>query len=199
MSFLGEVSISRAVDGAKVDAEVVTLTPALAKTKIDLQWWKHPDLDLTKPETDQRWNWESIALSYGQNIFRSCAAVLSPEDYLEGAIAYQLDAKSKLEAGEGCLYLGWLATAPRNRKWVCSTPVYKEVGLVLLQRAIQESNLNGLGGRINLDSVPTLKTVEFYEANGFVRTGAKPFEPALINFELPLIAAQKLLQEAKDA
>ena len=194
MSFLGKVDITRAANGEKVSAEIVDLTPEMARTKIDEKWWQYPNLNLTLNQHDQHWPWKSIAISYGVNILRSCAAILSPEDYLEGAIAYELGAKSNLEAGKRCLYIGWLATAPRNRKWLCTLPVYKGVGLVLLQRAIRESYDNGLGGRIALESLPTPQTVQFYEANGFITTGAAPSQPTLINYELPVAAARSWLR-----
>ena len=197
MSFLGKVDITRAVNDEKVSAEIVDLTPDLARTKIDGKWWQYSDLKLVKSQEDQAdklWPWAEIATVYGKDILSSCVAVLSPEDYLEAAIAYKLGVKSNLEPGKRCLYIGWLAAAPRNRKWLCTPPIYKELGPLLLHRAIRESHLNGLGGRIALESLPTPKTVEFYETNGFVKTGVAPSEPSLINYELPLAAAEGWLQ-----
>ena len=200
MSFLGKVDIIRAANDEKVNAEIVDLTPNLARTKIEGEWWQYPDLKPVKSredQTDKRWPWGDIATVYGKDILSSCVAVLSPEDYLEAAIAYQLGKQSNLEPGKRCLYIGWLAAAPRNRKWLCTPPIYKELGPLLLRRAIRESHLNGLGGRIALESLPTPQTVKFYEINGFVKTGAAPSEPTLINYELPLAAAQSWLQSGR--
>lgn len=193
MTLLGTVKITRASNKEEVPAQVVELTPAIAQTRIDRQWWSYPDLVIVKSEGDQHWVWESIVLQEGQGLLNQCVALLSEEDYVEGAMVYRLDVKSKLEIGEGTLYISWLATAPRNRRWICLSPIYQRIGPVLLCWAIRQSYLNGLGGRISLQSLPTAKTREFYESSGFVRTDLSQSDQGLIDYELPTVTAQKLL------
>lgn len=199
MTNLGTVKILRASKAEEAVAQIVELTPAMARTRIDQQWWSYPELEIVSRESDQHWNWESVVLQEGKGLLIQCVGVLSQEDYLEGALIYRLDAKSRLEVGKGCLYISRLATAPRNRKWICSTQIYQRVGLVLLHWAIEQSYLNALGGRISLQSLPTLKTCEFYEDNGFVRTDLSQSNQGLIDYELPTSAAQRWLNLAKEA
>ena len=190
-------ALTRAVTLERVAARLIELTPDIAQSRIDALWWNDSGLNIQKREADQHWNWEQIAGDYSANALRESVAVLSSEDYLEGALTYRFDAKSRLEPGNGCVYIGWLASAPRNRKWICAQPSYAGVGGDLMEWAVRESTLNGLGGRLSLQSLPTPQTVRFYEAKGFVRTNPNQPPTGLIDYELPQDAAQKWLQQLK--
>ena len=63
--------------------------------------------------------------------------------------------------------------------------------------ALRQSYLNGLGGRLTLQSLPTPQTRQFYENRGFVRTDLSQSTNELIDYELPLAAAQKWLQDSQ--
>ncbi len=198
MTVLSPFSLRRAGTLEQVPAQLIELTPALAQSRINALWWRHPDLTIVSPEGDGHWNWQTIAQNYASNPLRLCVAPLSSENYLEGALAYRFDAKSQLEPGCGCVYIGWLATAPRNRKWICPQPVYAGVGGDLVLHAVRESYLNGLGGRVFLQSLRTPQTRAFYEGKGFVMVSESPRQDGLINYELPTVAAQRWLREAEE-
>lgn len=149
-------------------------------------------------EGDSHWKWEYIVSYSSKNILHECVALLSQENYLEGAMAYQLDFKSKIEKDKGSLYVGWLATAPRNRNWLVSKPLYKGIGSMLLYWAVCESYASGLGGRVSLQSLPTPNTVQFYENKGFLRTDWTQPDTGLIDYELPELRAQAWLQQQGD-
>lgn len=84
----------------------------------------------------------------------------------EGAIIFQLNARSLLEPGKGAAYLRYVASAPRNRsRLVGMAAKYKGIGEALVTTAILESLSFGLEGRIYGEPVPD--AVSFYENMGF--------------------------------
>jgi GNAT superfamily N-acetyltransferase len=201
MIVLAPFSLRRAGTLEQVPAQLIELTPAFALSKVDALWWRHPDLNISSRESegDEHWKWQIIAQDYARDPLRgACVAPLSVEDYLEGALAYRFDAKSRLEPGRGCVYIGWLATAPRNRKWICSRPAFVGVGSDLVLHAVRESYLFGLGGRVFLQSLPIPQTRAFYEGKGFVRTDESQPQGGLIDYELPTAAAQMWLHESEE-
>jgi hypothetical protein len=196
---LKHIQILRADNNQTVDAQVVTLTADLARKMIDGIWWNDSGLSAaSQMERDSHWIWEDIVMDYSNNNLHECIAILSQEQYLEGAMAYRLDAKSKIEIGKGSVYVGWLATAPRNRNWLTNNPFHKGIGTVLLYSAVIESYQSGLGGRISLQSLPTSSTVQFYENKGFVRTDWTQATTGLIDYELPKSAAITWLKKQGD-
>lgn len=199
MDILKRIQILEAKNNQIVDADIVTLTTDLAQKMIDDVWWNDSGLVPTyKNEQDAHWIWEDIVSDYSKDILHECVAILSKENYLEGAIAYQLNAKSKIEIGKGSVYVGWLATAPRNRNWLTNAPFYKAIGTVLLYQAVIESYQSGLEGRISLQSLPNSNTIQFYENKGFVRTDLTQPLTGLIDYELPKSAAVLWLKKQGD-
>lgn len=191
MQILKRLEILRADNNRLVDAHIIELTKKVALERIDQVWWAESNLTAAfRNEGDAHWKWENIVSSYSRNLLHECVALLSKENYLEGAMAYQLDFKSKIEKDKGSLYVGWLATAPRNRNWLVSKPLYKGIGSMLLYWAVCESYASGLGGRVSLQSLPTPSTVKFYENKGFLRTDLTQPETGLIDYELPESKAQ---------
>ena len=196
---LQTIQILRATDNEPEAASIVELTTAMAQQKIDRVWWHEANLSMAvRQEGDAHWEWAKIVNNYSHSDLRACVAILSQAEYLEGALAYRFDAKSKIEADAGSVYVGWLATAPRNRSWLAPRPIYKGIGTVLLYWAVRESYLAGLGGRISLQSLPTSSTVRFYEHKGFVRTDRSQPVTGLIDYELPQSAAIAWLKKEGD-
>lgn len=190
MDILKRIQILRAKNNQTVGADIVALTTDLAQKMIDDFWWNDAGLAVTyKKEQDAHWIWENIVSDYSKDILHECVAILSEENYLEGAMAYQLNAESKIEIGKGSVYVGWLATAPRNRNWLTNAPFYKGIGTVLLYQAVIDSYQSGLEGRISLQSLPNSNTIQFYENKGFVRTDLTQPLTDLIDYELPKSAA----------
>lgn len=188
------------VNGTFAKANIVRLTINMAQKMIDSIWWTLPNTPLTniKNEGDSHWSWAKIAFHYSTSSLKECAAVLSKENYIEGAIAYDFNAKSLLEKNKGCVYIGWLATAPRNRNWITNQPVYKGIGSLLTYWVVRESYNAGLEGRVSLQSLPTPNTVKFYESKGFVRTNPNQPKTGLLDYELPKSAAEAWLRKEGD-
>ncbi|MBA4122293.1 MAG: hypothetical protein H0X72_07515, partial [Acidobacteria bacterium] len=158
METLKRIQILRADRNQTVDAEIIRLITDVAREKIDKVWWKLPSVSAEEmnDEGDFHWDWERLARIYSGKILHECVAVLSQENYLEGAMVYQFNAKSKLEPNRESVYVGWLASAPRNRNWLVNQTFYKGVGTMLLDiignNIFLQSSLNQLfevaGGRL---------------------------------------------------
>lgn len=200
MEILKTIQIFRANSNQIVEAEIIRLTVDLARKKIDSLWWNIPNVskNTLKSEGDHHWVWENIVRHYENDVLSECVAILSPEDYLEGAMIYQFNAKSELEPNKGSIYVGWLASAPHNRNWLVNQTFYKGVGTVLLYWAVRESYETGLEGRISLESLPTPSTIEFYKNKGFVRTDLNQPTNGLVKYELPKTAAADWLRKNGD-
>lgn len=200
MDILQHIKVQRVSDGQLVEASIVRLSPDHAPKMIDEKWWDLPGIspeDINN-EGDSHWKWGWIAGQYSAGSVKECVAILSEDNYIEGALAYQFNTRSALEPSEGTVYVGWLATAPRNRSWLVGSPVYRGIGTRLLYWAVRESYNAGLGGRISLESLPTPSTISFYEHKGFVRTDLSQPADDLVEYELPASAAQAWLKEEGD-
>lgn len=183
---LSEIEITSYSTGSSEKASIVLLDELTADTKIDDIWWNETNLSEEKyREMDSHWMWKDIVNKYGESLFNECRAIYSRFEHIEGAIAFQLNAQSKLEEGFGCVYVGWLATAPRNRPWLTTEPVYKGIGSALLLEAVRESYRLGLSGRVSLQSLPSENTLGFYNRKGFKRTDPSQDDSNLVDFELP--------------
>jgi GNAT superfamily N-acetyltransferase len=167
---------------------------------IDNTWWnlpKVPDKKLQE-EGDSHWNWARIVQRYGVGVLKECVAIQSKEGYIEGAVAYNFNAKSYLEPGLGCAYIDRISTAPRNRRRLVVEPAFKGVGSSLMYWVLKESYNAGLDGRIALESLPTPDTVKFYEAKGFQRTDLSQPADGLMDYELPRAKAEEWLRQQGD-
>lgn len=200
VEIIKEIQILRANNNQKVDAKIVRLNIDDARERIDKVWWNLPNVDPYDiyDEGDSHWNWEGLVKDYGNQILHECVAILSKEDFLEGAMIYHFNAKSKLEQGKGSVYIERVSSAPRNRNWLVNNPLYKGVGTVLLYWAVIESYNAGLGGRVSLESLPTPTTVNFYKNKGFIRTDLSQPSTGLVDYELPESAALAWLRKEGD-
>lgn len=200
MDVLKRIQILRADNNQTVDAEIIRLTTDIAREKIDKVWWKLLSVSAEdmNDEGDFHWDWEILTRIYGGQFLHECVAVLSQENYLEGAMIYHFNAKSKLEATKGSVYVERLSSAPRNRKRLVNKPFYKGAGSVLLYWAVRESYNAGLGGRVSLESLLEPDTIRFYERKGLVRTDLTQSTSGLVDYELPESAALAWLKEEGD-
>lgn len=181
-----KVRITQYSDGTAVWADLISVNRETAEQGIDNVWWCESGLsNSAQNEMDSHWSWARIAEEYSNDVLSECLAIESSSGELEGAVAFQVNAQSRLEPNAGCVYVGWLATAPRNRKWLTSSPVYKGIGTVLLFESLIESYRLGLKGRIALQSLPSANTLAFYEHKGFERTDLSQDGSNLIDYELP--------------
>lgn len=200
VDILKEIQILRAIDNQTVDAKIIRLTADKARERIDKLWWKLTNvsaLDIAD-EGDSHWNWQELVRFYENETLHECVAILSKEGYLEGAMIYHFNAKSKLEQGKGSVYVERVSSAPHNRNWLVNQPFYKGVGSVLLYWAVRESYDAGLRGRVSLESLPTPTTVDFYRNKGFVRTDLTQPPTDLVDYELPEVAALNWLRKEGD-
>lgn len=200
VEIIKEIQILRANDNQIVNAKIVRLDADGARERIDKLWWKLPtvsaqDID---DEGDSHWNWEVLTQIYGKKILHECVAILSQEDYLEGAMIYHFNAKSKIDIGKGSVYIERVSSAPHNRNWLVNQSFYRGIGTVLLYWAVKESYNAGLGGRVSLESLPTPTTVDFYKNKGFIRTDLTQASDDLVDYELPELAAVTWLKKEGD-
>jgi hypothetical protein len=201
MQSLSQVQIFSTQRNQTVDANLIRLTADLAKTHIDDVWWNLPNVsnDELMNENDNHWNWEEWVKQYQRSsVLTECVAILSPDNYVEGAMIYHFNGISKLEPSKLSVYIELLATAPHNREFSSNKPVYKGAGTVLLYWALVESYKVGLGGRISLESLPTPNTLKFYENKGFVCTDLTPPIDRLPSYELLETAALAWLKKEGD-
>jgi GNAT superfamily N-acetyltransferase len=177
------------------NASIVRLTRDLAQTQIDGKWWALEDVPQSerKYEIDRKWKWAKEVGSHRNQLVWDAVGVICSEDFVEGAMIYRVDAKSLLDVGEGAIYVELIASAPRNRPWLVTAPLYKGVGSALLLWAVSESYRLGLGGRVWLESTQTPSTLRFYERRGFVRI--EEIDDEVARFEISRKRAEKWLRE----
>lgn len=189
-----EVHILNVAKNVRVKAKLIRLTRDLAATEIDGTWWNLPaSRSVRKEEGDHHWLWRKIVGANHAKLTWEALAVQSASGAIEGAIAYRIDAGSRLQPGDGAVYVDRIATAPRNRPWVLEPPKYRGIGSVLLLAAVRHSYLLGLGGRVWLTSLPSERTQKFYQDRGFEVIFED--EDGMIDFELPAVAAEKWLKK----
>ncbi|TWU33451.1 hypothetical protein Q31b_57680 [Novipirellula aureliae] len=186
------VNLTDANTGQLVEAEIVELNRKLAKSKIDGQWWKIKAGRTTRShEEDHHWQWLKVIGEQRTNLAYQAIAVQTPDQEVQGAATYFIDSLSRLEEGEGAVNLDRIATAPRNRPWLCEPPCFRGVGYCLLLSVVRHSYLLGLGGRVWLTSLPNQKTHDFYLARGF--QVILEDEDGILDFEIPTSAARSWL------
>jgi GNAT superfamily N-acetyltransferase len=199
MAELSKVKILHNKTKQLVQPHIVRLTEGYANDLIDSIWWKNIPIESRNAEDDEHWNWASLIRRYCNGFFFRCVGLISPDElYVEGALLYQINAKSQLEADVGCFYIERLAAAPRNRHWLISDHVYTGVGSALLYWTVRQSYSRGLGGRILLESLPSSNTVNFYLKKGFIPTGKKNHRSKLEYYELPKDAAEAWMKGEGD-
>jgi hypothetical protein len=107
MQILSQVQIFSTQRNQMVDANLIRLTADLAKTNIDDVWWNLPNVsnDELMNENDSHWNWEGLVRHYQKSkVLTECVAILSPDNYVVGAMIYHFNAISKLETGKLSVY-----------------------------------------------------------------------------------------------
>ncbi len=119
-------------------------------------------------------------------------AVQTDDENVQGAILYWLNTTSFIDQGQGAVYVQALATAPRNRPWLVSAPLYRGTGDALLFRAVVHSYLLGLKGIVNLEAFDDPRLLKFYERRGFSVVGREDELPKL---ELGATEAASWLRE----
>lgn len=193
------IELIRNADSAIIESSVVTLTRKLAQSEIDTKWWQIPEVSkgTRSQENDHGWQWAKRLGELRDDRWHSALAVQTDDGRIQGAILYHLDTRSFIETDAGAVYIEAVATAPRNRPWLVSTPVYRGVGSGLLLCAVMHSYKLGLGGRVNLLSAEDSRTIEYYKRRGFAPAGYDDDagnEP-LPRFELDTDSAQSWLRE----
>jgi GNAT superfamily N-acetyltransferase len=189
-----KIDLVRAVDNQPVEARIVKLTRTTARTKIDSKWWQDlgASTEIRKNENDNSWHWAKRVGDLKYDRWHERLAVETEDGDIQGAILYWLNARSFVTEEKGAVYVEALATAPRNRPWLVSAPLYRGVGENLLLRATLHSYVVGLEGRLNLLSFRDERTVSFYQRRGFEIVGE---DDDLNQMELSPIKALQWLQE----
>ncbi|MFO0830219.1 MAG: hypothetical protein U0637_00110 [Phycisphaerales bacterium] len=187
-----ETSLVNLVTSLEEMATFVALTREDGAQRINHRWWGvPPGSTCGGGEQDRDWNWEELCGEALSKDYWEAVGLATQDDRLQGAIIYNVSAKSVLSSGAGAVYVDNLATAPWNRKWVTDTPAYQGIGPELLCQAVHHSHLLGLKGRVTLTPLP--RAVAFYIGKGFVDTGE--MVDGLPLFELKPTAARLWLKE----
>lgn len=188
-AYLYDVGIQELVNG-----RLVRLDRELAKKGIDAVWWTQiASKSLRSNELDHHWRWQKIVGEKHHNAKWDCLAVLGPEEQVEGAIVFRIDALSQIEIGKGTVFVDRLAVAPRNRDWLVNPRKYARVGSVLLFAAVRQSYFLNLGGRVWVNCLPDKRSQAFYKDRGFEFLSED--EDGMIDYELPTREAQRWLIE----
>ncbi|HEY6802438.1 MAG TPA: hypothetical protein VI306_02560 [Pyrinomonadaceae bacterium] len=189
-----EIDLVRAEDNYVVEARFVRLSRTIAKTKIDGTWWQDLDAptEMRKRENDNSWHWASRLGELRNSRWHEAFAIETLDGDIQGAILYWLNARSFVESEKGAVYVEALSTAPRNRSWLVSSPLYRGVGEGLLVRAAFHSYVVGLEGRVNLLSFRDERTISFYTKRGVESVGE---EDGLEQMELSPTEAFRWLRD----
>jgi len=180
--------------GQECAARLVRLTRELAATKIDGQWWQIA----AKPgarcdqEGDHHWVWRKLVGEHRNDLAWEFVAAQTEDEEVQGASCYRIDFRSYLAPELTTVFVDRFAVAPRNRRWLVDNPIYGGVGKGLLLRVVCHSYLLGLGGRVNLVSLPSERTRQFYERRGFIAVGE---DDEGLEYELTDQVAKRWLQE----
>ncbi len=183
-------------NGNTCDAELVVLTRKLAATKIDGEWWRLEGQlkGRCQDEGDHHWVWRKLVGEHQNHLTWHFSACQTVDGEVQGAVGYRIDFRSFLAPELSSVYVDRIAAAPRNRPWLVADPLYQGVGIGLLLRVVCHSYILGLGGRVNLISLPSERTRQFYERRGF--TAVAEDDDGLIEYELEDEAAQRWLEQA---
>jgi len=153
--------------GSPPDASVITLTPEIARLRIDARWL----LDVDKPEFKQDWDWlwgDEIAKRQMDPAFKALAISTADEE-VQGAVAYTLGVRSVLEPTCFAVHIDLLGAAPRCRGAARKAPLYDDVGEQTALLPVIHSYELGLDGRVNLGALEGAE--RFYRRLGFEATG----------------------------
>jgi hypothetical protein len=182
--------------GDPCEASLVELTRKLAASGIDGQWWKLSGelLGRAVDEGDHHWIWRKLVGEHHNQLAWQFVACQTIEGEVQGAVGYRIDFRSILAPGAGSVYVDRIAVALRNRSWLVKDPLYMGVGEVLMLRVVSHSYILGLGGRVNLISLPSERTRRFYERRGFTRLTED--DDGMVEYELGEEAAQRWLEKA---
>jgi hypothetical protein len=178
------------------EARYVRLTRALAQGKIDGAWWRLDGISAHNraAESDHHWHWSKLVGGHRNDLVWECMAIQTADDEIQGAICYRIDGRSFVSPDLGTVYIDRIAAAPRNRPWLTPKSRYRGVGTGLLLGSVCHSHTLGLGGRINLHSVPDERTQTYYKKRGFTCIGHPP-DDDMVEYELTAEAAQSWLRK----
>ena len=194
-------SLESCATNTQTAATIVPLTRDLAKHCITSAWWTGLDVspERRRQEPDHHWNWTKLVGEWRGRWYSECVAVQTEDGSVQAAAIYQVNTLSVLDsASDGepapAVYVGYLATAPRNRGWLVPAPAYRGGGTALLMRAAVHSYQLGFGGRVNLASLPHARTEAFYTDFGIERT--EVVKESMVIYELRPEQAQAKLTHA---
>lgn len=192
------VALSRCETGESVLARIVDLPAKLAKTRMGAAWWRGLGVSKSRREReeDHHWNRAKLIGLSRNDLFVESVAVQTVDENVQGAMIYRLNGRSVLLPGAPAVVIDRLATAPRNRGWVVSDPMYRGAGTALTRWAAYHSYHLGFDSRPVLAAIPCPGTVAFYESLGFRATDA--VEEDMVIYELEPAPAQALMLRTED-
>lgn len=146
---------------------------------------------------DAHWRWSNkLNHSSGQIAYRHYA--IEYRNYTVGLLMLKLvGMKSKIEPQKDLVYIDYISVCPEARKEITDPPMFKAIGSLLFQVAIEVSFEEGMQGRIGLHSLP--KAVNWYQNKMRMKNlGPDISYQNLLYFELSSDVAAQLKLEHQD-
>jgi hypothetical protein len=141
------------------------------------------------------WNWAVKALQTQLLAYRSLG--IEREGKFQGLMMVCLTghlARLDPDKGKPLVYVEFVETAPWNAKEFTATPMYKGVGVRLMQAAVHLSVEEGFAGRVGLHSLPQAKP--FYAGTCTMHAlGPDANYHNLEYFEITAVEAAELLKK----
>ncbi len=132
------------------------------------------------------WNWRLKMRRVRRNRRQQSFAIVS-RDVTQGLMIVDISRASRLDPGQGLVYVDYLEVAPWNRHGWQPHRLFESVGSVLLGVAIDHSFEKGFAGRIGLHSLP--QADNFYRYHRMTDLGLDADYENLRYFELSAATA----------
>jgi hypothetical protein len=142
------------------------------------------------------WNWAMKGLDFLHQLSYRALGI-EAEGKMQGLMMVcftRCHAQLDPDKGKPIVYVDYVETAPWNAKEFTDSPLYKVLGIRLMQAAARISLDEGFSGRVGLHALPQSKT--FYAGKcGMRQLGPDPSYQNLEYFELTAAQAAELLSK----
>lgn len=142
------------------------------------------------------WNWERKARKYSRLLAYQSIGI-EADGKMQGLMMVLLAGRaSRLDPDKGkpLAYIEFLETAPWNSREFTQSPLYKGVGVRLVQAAARLSLSESFAGRVGLHSLPQ-SNLFYTKACGMETLGVDPNYQDLEYYELTAVKAAELLKK----
>lgn len=133
----------------------------------------------------RHWHWPNKMQAI-KGLLSQRSFAIRCDDMTQGMMIVDVTIRARLkdQAGQHLVYIGYLESAPWNRKELLyDPPRYRGIGTILVRAAIEQSKLEGFKGRIGLHSLPQ-SNVFYANVCAMTDLGADPDKQGLRYFEM---------------